>query len=134
MLEFLEKANVLNSDGGLVGEDLEESDLFFRERTDFSTANRNHSNWDSFSQQRRAKNSPSSSALLEEPRFRKLRVEFSGDVVDMDCRSVDHRASCRIVTTEGWRGRGWHGSIFCRPQPLQSISVEAANGCVIRFT
>src|SRR5262249_48422814 len=118
----------------LVSKDLQQSDLFVGEWADFCTPNRNHSDRSFLTQQWGAKDSPSSSGLLKESRFRKLRVEFSGDVVDMDCRSVDHRASFRIVTTEGWRGRGWHGSIFCRTQPLQSIPVDTANGCVIRFT
>src|SRR5262249_28605819 len=134
LFEFLKQSHILDGDHRLIGESLEKRDLLLGEGSNFCTANRNYSNRSSLSQQWRAKDRPSSSVLLEESRFWKLAVKFSRDVMDMDCRPVDHRPSCRIATMEAWRGRGWHGSIFCRTQPLQSISVNAVDSCVIRFT
>ena len=93
LLEFLEQPDVLDGDDGLVGKDLQQSDLLVGERTDLCTPNRNHSNRSPLPQQRCAKDSSSSSALLEDFRFRKLAIKFSGDVMDMDCRPVDHRPS-----------------------------------------
>ena len=60
LAEFLEQADVLDSDDGLIGEGLEQRDLFVRERTDFGAANRDRANGNALAQQRRSKNSPSS--------------------------------------------------------------------------
>src|SRR5262245_49156303 len=131
--EFLEQPHILNRDDGLVGEGFEKRDLLLGEGSNFCTANRNHSNRCSLPQQRRAKDSPSSSALLEESRFWKLRVKFSGDVMDMDCRPVDHSPSSRIGTTEERLGRARHGSIFCHS--LERLSPDKATySCVICLT
>src|SRR5262249_18954916 len=41
LLEFFEEPHVLDGDHGLVGEGLEQGDLFFRERANFQPANQN---------------------------------------------------------------------------------------------
>jgi hypothetical protein len=48
--EFLEQAHVLDCDDRLVGKGFEERNLLLRERTDFCTAERNHSDGDIFTQ------------------------------------------------------------------------------------
>src|SRR5713226_2852261 len=113
--EFLEQADVLDSDHRLVGEGLEEGDLLVGERTNFRSANHNGPDSFIFPQQGCNKHSASTTNLLEESRFRKLGLKFSRDVMDMDCRPVDHGPSCRVATTGGHQsrcGRYGYGSIF----------------------
>ena len=50
LLEFLEQADVLDGDHGLVGEGFEKSDLLFGEWTDFRAANLNRSDRKSLAQ------------------------------------------------------------------------------------
>ena len=54
LIQFFEQPHVLDGDHGLVGEGLEKSDLLVGERSDFRAANVDHSDRNTFAQQRRA--------------------------------------------------------------------------------
>src|SRR5215813_949977 len=99
LLDLLEQSYILDGDDGLVRECLEKSDLFVAERPDFCAANNNGSNSFIFPQQGCNRHSASARTLLEESRFWKLRLKFSRDVVDVDCRPVDHGPSCWVAST-----------------------------------
>src|SRR5262249_36674507 len=96
--------------------------------------NRNHSDRSFLAQQWRAKDSPSSSALLKESRFRKLRVEFSGDVVDMDCRSVDHARPVGLSRLRVGGGEAGMGPYFAEPSLCKVFPVDTPDYSVVRLT
>ena len=55
-------------------------------------------------------------AFLEESRFRKLHLKFSRDVVDVDCRPVDHSPSCWVAASER-RVTGRRAWVHILPRP-----------------
>ncbi len=65
-LQFLEQSDVLDGDDGLVGEGLEERDLLVSERSNLRSANQDSSNGNTFAEQRRGKNRPSTETVLSE--------------------------------------------------------------------
>ena len=94
LLDLLEQAHVLDSDHGLVGEGLQQFDLFIGEWPDLSSANMNDPDGQAFAKQRRREYRANAAWwLLTSHRFRKLCLRLYRDVTDMNRLPVEYRAT-----------------------------------------
>src|SRR5262245_31552054 len=83
LLEFLEPPHILDGNHGLVGEGRKKGDLLVGKRPHLAAANSDAPYGFIFSQQGCNEYSTSTTNLLEESSFRKLRLKLSRDVMDM---------------------------------------------------
>ena len=90
-LQFLEQPHVLDGDDGLVGEGLQQSDLFVRERSDFGAANYDRPDRNTFTQQRRRQAQSESRTCCSLLRVRETRFALGRE--DPGCGSI-----CRSIT------------------------------------
>ena len=82
--QFLEQADVLDGDHGLVGEGLEQRDLLIAERTNLRPTNVNRPDGNSFAQQWSRETGTSSRYLLNRLGIRKLVINLCQKISDMN--------------------------------------------------
>src|SRR5262245_2626275 len=100
LAEFLEQADVLDGDDGLIGESFKKSDLLVRERPDLQTSNKNHSDGNAFSEQGRGKDGSKAYQLLVRFGLRELGFQFCHNIMNMDCFPVEHRTATDCTSAQ----------------------------------
>jgi hypothetical protein len=84
LFNLLEQPHIFDGDDGLVGKGFEKIDLLIGERTDFGPANADATNCNSFSQQWGIKHCASAGHLLRDSRLWIFRLNFSGNIMDVN--------------------------------------------------
>ena len=122
----MEQSHVLDGNHRLVGEDFEESDLLFRERTNFGPTNLNGANGNSFAKEWRNESGARTGDLLTGFGFRVLGIEQWQDIVNVNRLSVDNRSPGRRRSSEGPPAlRHWHRTIGSHM--LKDIAIDPIN-------
>ena len=93
LLKLLEEAGVLDGDGGLARERLQEGDLLLGERTLFEAVQRDDANRLAFAQQRCCHLHQEANDLLASPAVWELGVHHREDVRDVDRSLFEHGAA-----------------------------------------
>src|SRR5215471_19768688 len=99
MLEFLEKADILDGNHSLVGEGLEKADLLIRKRSDLHAANEDSANGDTFAQQWDDESRPSTQVFRG---LQDIPVHFAiyQDVMNMHRLPVENGSASRPTTVD----------------------------------
>ena len=101
LLEFLEQPHVLDGDHGLVGEGFKQLDLLFGKGSNFGAANHDRPNGNTFTQQRRGKNTSETPAACCAVVLPGTRSHLCQDIVNVNRLPVDHGPADYRSTADG---------------------------------
>src|SRR5262249_52221402 len=134
LLNLFEQADVFDRDDGLIGKGFQESDVPVGEGAKFRAADRNHPDRSFLPEQGCSKNSASTTGLLHESRFRKLSLNLSHYVVNVNHLLINNGPA-------GWRAANgcwcraiseWYRPIF--RYPFICLSIPAINNRICGVT
>src|SRR5215831_15618696 len=132
LLDLLEQPHVFDGDHRLIGEGLEKSDLLFRKRPNFGSADLNRADGNSLTKQRRNKNSARASNLLTGLGFRELRLKLWHNIMNVNRSAVDDRSAGGCAASEG-PSASRHRHLSMHRYMLKDITIDAINQNVARI-
>src|SRR5262245_48150320 len=132
LLDLLEQPHILDGDNRLIGKGLEKSDLLFRKRPYFGSADLNRADGNSFTKQRRNKNRARACNLLARLGFLVLRFKLWHDIMNMNRLAVDDRSAGGCAASEG-PSASRHRHLSMHRYMLKDITIDAINQSVARI-